>query len=150
MRRLLVLARWFGIKYWRRPKIASFHRGMFETVVKGSRLEGEVKFVHLLGPALAVMHSVVRVTLRGQTEPSASRDSMQFLVIGKHSGEWRGDGLMNARRLTMDQQLFLDDLDALPAEAQRQVSDLVALLKKRSFTSPRRSIRTRPRRAFGV
>jgi hypothetical protein len=57
---------------------------------------------------------------------------------------------MNARRLAMDQQLFLDDLDALPAEAQRQVSDLVALLKKRSFTSPRRSIRTRPRRAFGV
>jgi hypothetical protein len=105
---------------------------MFETVVIGSRLEGEVKFMHLLGPALAVMHSVVRVTLHGQTEPSPSRDSMQFIVVGKHSGEWRGDGLMNARRLTMDRQLFLDDLDSLPAEAQRRVSDLVASLKKAS------------------
>ena len=37
---------------------------------------------------------------------------------------------MNARRLTMERQLFLDDVDALPPEAQRQVTDLVASLKK--------------------
>jgi hypothetical protein len=36
---------------------------------------------------------------------------------------------MNARRLTMERQLFLDDIDSLPAEAQRQVTDLVASLK---------------------
>jgi chorismate mutase len=34
-----------------RQEIASFHQRMFETVVKGSSLEGEVKFVRLLGPA---------------------------------------------------------------------------------------------------
>lgn len=38
---------------------------------------------------------------------------------------------MNARRLTMERQLFLDDLESLPAKAQRQVSDLVGLLKTR-------------------
>jgi hypothetical protein len=38
---------------------------------------------------------------------------------------------MNARRLTMERQLFLDELDSLPAEAQRRVSDLAASLKKR-------------------
>jgi hypothetical protein len=38
---------------------------------------------------------------------------------------------MNARRLTMERQLFLDDIDSLPADAQRQVSDLVASLKRR-------------------
>jgi hypothetical protein len=38
---------------------------------------------------------------------------------------------MNARRLTMERQLFLDDIDSLPAEAQREVGDLVASLKKR-------------------
>jgi hypothetical protein len=90
-----------------------FHQRMFDTVVNGSRLAGEVKFMHLLGAVFAVMHSVVRVTLRGQTEPSPSRDSMQLIVVSKHSEAWRSTGLMNARRLTMERQLFLDDLDTL-------------------------------------
>ncbi len=98
--------------------------------MKGTRLQGEVKFVHFLSAVVAVMHSVVRVTLRGQTEASPSRDSMQLTVVTKRDGEWRSEGLMNARKLTMERQLFLDDIDSLPAEAQRQVTDLVASLKK--------------------
>jgi hypothetical protein len=78
-----------------------------------------------------VMDSGVRVTLQRQTEASPSRDSMQLTVVAKRGGEWRGEGLMNARRLTMERQLFLDDIDSLPAEAQRQVTDLVASLKRR-------------------
>ncbi len=32
-------------------------------------------------------------------------------------GEWRGEGLlMNARKLTLERQLFLDNIDSLPAE----------------------------------
>jgi hypothetical protein len=99
--------------------------------VKGTRLQGDVRFVRLLSAVLAVMHSVVRVTLQGQTEASPSRDSMQLTVVVKREGEWRSEGLMNARRLTMERQLLLDDLDSLSAEAQRQVTDLVASLKKR-------------------
>jgi uncharacterized protein (TIGR02246 family) len=106
-----------------RQEIASFHQQIFDTVAKGSRLEGAVRFVRLLSPVLAVMHSVVRVTLPGQTEASPSRDSMQLTVVAKRDGEWRGEGLMNARKLTMERQLFLDDIDSLPPEAQRQVSD---------------------------
>ena len=113
-----------------RREIASFHRRIFDTVVKGTRLQGEVKFVRLLNAVVGVMHSVVRVTLPGQTEPSPSRDSMQLTVVAKRDGEWRSEGLMNARRLTMERQLFLDDIDSLPAEAQRQVTDLLASLKK--------------------
>jgi uncharacterized protein (TIGR02246 family) len=114
-----------------REEIATFTQHIFDTVVKGSRLEGEVKFVRFLGPELAVMHSVVRTILPGQTEASPGRDSMQLTVMMKRDGEWRGEGLMNARRLTMERQLFLDDFDSLHAEAQREVSDLVASLKKR-------------------
>ena len=76
------------------------------------------------------VHSGVRVTLQRQTEASPSRDSMQLTVVAKRGGEWRGEGLMNARRLTMERQLFLDDIDSLPAEAQRQVTGLVVSLKK--------------------
>jgi hypothetical protein len=86
--------------------------------------------VRFLSPVLAVMHSGVRVTLQRQTEASPSRDSMQLTVVAKRGGEWRGEGLMNARRLTMERQLFLDDIDSLPAEAQRQVTGLVVSLKK--------------------
>ena len=116
-----------------RREIASFHQQIFDTVVKGTRLQGEVKFVRFLGPVLAVIHSGVTVTLQGQTEASPSRDSMQLTVVAKRGGEWRGEGLMNARRLTMERQLFLDDIDSLPAEAQRQVTDQVSFLKKHHY-----------------
>jgi hypothetical protein len=54
---------------------------------------------------------------------------MQFIVVRKRDGEWLAGGLMNARRLTMDQQFFLDELESLPAEAQRRVSDPATSLK---------------------
>ena len=121
---------WDGTHLKERQQIASFTQRIFDTVVKGSRLEGEVEFVRFLSPVLAVMHSVVRMAFRGQTETSLSRDSMELTVVTKCDGEWRGEALMNARKLTMERQLFLDDLDSLPEEAQREVSDLVASLKK--------------------
>ena len=55
---------------------------------------------------------------------------MQLTMVTKREGEWRSEGLMNARRLMMERQLVLDDIDALPAETQRQMTDLVAALKK--------------------
>jgi uncharacterized protein (TIGR02246 family) len=114
-----------------RREISSFHQQIFDTVVKGSRLEGEVKFVSFLNPQLAVMHSIALVTLPGQKDPSPSRDSMQLFVVAKRDGEWRAEAVLNARRLAMERQLFSDDFDSLPIEAQRQVTDLVASLKQR-------------------
>jgi uncharacterized protein (TIGR02246 family) len=59
------LVAWKGTHLKGRQQIASFTQRIFDTVVKGSRLEGEVKFVRFLSPVLAMMHSVVRVTLSG-------------------------------------------------------------------------------------
>jgi uncharacterized protein (TIGR02246 family) len=122
---------WEGTHLQGRQEIAAFTQRVFDTVVTGSRLEGEVQFVRLLSPVCAVMHSVVRMAFRGQTATSLSRDSMELTVVTKRDGAWRGEGLLNARRLTMDRQRLLDDMDALPAEAQREVRDLVASLKQR-------------------
>jgi uncharacterized protein (TIGR02246 family) len=110
----------------------AFHKDAFDTVVKGSRLEGQVKFVHFLNPELAVMHSHAKVTLLGQTEASPSRDSMELFVVRKHNGSWQAQVMMNSRRLTMERQLLLDDFVSLPDEPQRQVADLVVSLGKRS------------------
>lgn len=113
-----------------RREIALFHQQIFDTTVKGSRIEGEVKFVRFLSPELAVMHSIVRVTLPGRTEFSPGRDSMQIFVVAKRDGEWRAEALLKARKVTLGRQYFLDDLDSLPAESQRQVSEFVASLKQ--------------------
>jgi uncharacterized protein (TIGR02246 family) len=114
-----------------RREIASFNQRVFDTVMKESRIEGAVKFVRVLSPVFAVMHSVLRVTLPGHSKASPGRDSMQLTVVRKRDGKWRGEGSMNARRVPMKRQLLLDDIDSLPPEAQRQVSDFVATLKKR-------------------
>ena len=77
------------------------------------------------------MHSVVGVTLPGQTKASLGRDSMELTHVRKRDGERRSERLMNARKLTMERQLLLDNFDSPPAEGQRQVSDLVTALAKR-------------------
>lgn len=115
-----------------REEIRAFHQQLFETVVKGTSIEGEVKFARFLGPDLAIVHAVARVTLAGQSRPSPSRDSMQLFVAVRRDGEWRVAAVLNARRLTIERQYFLDDLDSLPEEAQREVIDLVASLKERN------------------
>jgi uncharacterized protein (TIGR02246 family) len=113
-----------------RRAIADFHRQVFAEEVKGTRLEGEAKFVQFLGPELAVMHAAARVWLAGQPGPSPSRDSMQLFVVRKHEREWQVDAVLNARLLTLERQFFLDQFDAMPAQAQRRVVDLVSSLAK--------------------
>ena len=114
-----------------REQMLAFHQRIFDTLVKGSRMEGEVRFVRFLSPAVAVMHSTVTYALRDQIRASRARDSMQLTVIAKREGEWRAEALLNARRITMQDQNFLDGLDLLPAKAQQEVYDLTAALKER-------------------
>ena len=66
-----------GTHLKRRAEMRSFHQRIFDTVVKGSRMEGEVTFVRFLSPVMAVMHSTVTYALRGQTKASRARDSIQ-------------------------------------------------------------------------
>jgi uncharacterized protein (TIGR02246 family) len=114
-----------------RKEIAAFHQQAFDTVVKGTRLEGEVNFVRFVNSWLALMHVFIRVILPGQTKTSPSRDSLPLYVVTKHDEGWQIEGVLNTRKLTLERQFFLDDFDALSVEAQRQVTDLVADLKQR-------------------
>lgn len=56
---------------------------------------------------------------------------MQLFVVMKRDEDWRIEGLLNARKLMLERQFFLDEFDSLSAEAQRQVTDLVTGLKQR-------------------
>ncbi len=114
-----------------REEMTLFHRRIFETVVKGSRITGDVKFVRFMSPAQAVMHSFIAYAPAGQPEATPSRDSMQLTVVSKRDGEWRVEALVNARKVTLERQLFLDGIELLPAEAQREINDLIASLQAR-------------------
>ncbi len=112
-----------------RAQIAAFHQRAFDTLVKGSRLEGAVKSVRLLNPELAIMHAVASTALAGQSRTSPSRDSMQLFVVAKHDGAWQVEAVLNARRLTLEQQAFADDVAALPEPARREIIERAAGLR---------------------
>ena len=112
-----------------REQIVAFHQPLFDGPLHGTRLEGGVNFVRFLGPSLAVMHSWATTTLPGQTNASSSRDSMQLFVMVRRNGEWRCEAMMNARRITLEQQQFADAFATLSARDQRDVAQRVANLR---------------------
>ena len=112
-----------------RAQIREFQQRLFDRELKGTRLEGAPKFVHFLGPAVAVMHAWSTTTLEGQTNASPSRDSMQLFVITRHDGEWLCDAMLNARRITMEQQLFQDEFATLSVGDQHEVTRRVESLR---------------------
>jgi uncharacterized protein (TIGR02246 family) len=112
-----------------RAQIAQFHQMLFDTSLKGTRLEGGVHFVRLLGPELAIMHAWGTTTLPGQTNASSSRDSIQLFVATRHGGYWQFDAMQNSRRITMEQQLFADEFATLSAGDQGEVRHRVSTLR---------------------
>ncbi|HET7809108.1 MAG TPA: SgcJ/EcaC family oxidoreductase [Steroidobacteraceae bacterium] len=112
-----------------RAAIIGFHQPLFDTALKGTRLEGSVKFVRFVTPHLAVLHAWGTTTLKGQTNASSSRDSMQLFVFTKHADAWQCDALLNARRITLGQQAFADDVATLSEGAQRDLVHQVAAMR---------------------
>jgi uncharacterized protein (TIGR02246 family) len=119
-----------GTELTGRSAIVDFHQALFATELKGTRLEGEARFVRFLGPDVAVMHARCGVVLAGRERTIPSRESMQLFVCRRRGQEWLVDVVMNARRLSLEQQLFADDFESLrPAEQltiKSRVSELVA------------------------
>jgi uncharacterized protein (TIGR02246 family) len=86
-----------------RQEIAPFHQQLFDKWLKESRLVGQVKDVRLLHPDIAVMHAVGGTVMRGKSEPSPERDSIQTLVATRQEGdEWRLAAFQNTRLHPID------------------------------------------------
>ncbi len=58
---------------------------------------GQVKDVRFLSPDVALMHAVGGTVLRGKSEPSPERDSIQTLVAVRRDSEWRLAAFQNTR-----------------------------------------------------
>src|ERR671910_2275273 len=98
-----------GTHFKGREQIAPFHQELFDRWMKGTRLVGEVKGVRFLGPDVAVMHAVGGTVMRGKSEPSPERDSIQTLVATRVGGRWRFAAFQNTRvrRMSEDARPFL-------------------------------------------
>jgi uncharacterized protein (TIGR02246 family) len=112
-----------------RAQIAQFHQMLFETSLRGTRLEGGVHFVRFLRPDLAVMHAWATNSLPGQTNVSSSRDSMQLFVATKQDGYWQFDAMQNSRRITMEQQRFADEFATLSPGDQGELRHRVSTMR---------------------
>ena len=86
-----------GTHFEGREEIAPFHQELFDKWLKGTRLVGRVKDVKFLSPDVALMHAVGSTVMRGKSEPSPERDSIQTLVAVRHDGQWRLAAFQNTR-----------------------------------------------------
>jgi uncharacterized protein (TIGR02246 family) len=88
-----------GTHFKGREEIAPFHQELFDKWLRGSRLVGNVKDVRFLSPDVALMHAVGSMVMRGKSEPSPERDSIQTLVAVREEGreEWRLAAFQNTR-----------------------------------------------------
>ncbi|HWM20188.1 MAG TPA: SgcJ/EcaC family oxidoreductase [Ilumatobacteraceae bacterium] len=111
-----------------REGIIAFHQPLFDSVLAGSRLHGDVRFVRLLGADWAIIHAYVDVVLPGHVRPSPGRTSMQLFVVHRELGEWRIEAVQNCRQVTLERQLLLDDIDSLPSRAQELLAQLLGAI----------------------
>ena len=87
-----------GTYFKGREEIAPFHQELFDKWLKGTRLVGKVEEVRFLSPEVAVMHAVGSTVMRGKSEPSPERDSIQTLVaVREKDDEWRLAAFQNTR-----------------------------------------------------
>lgn len=90
-----------GTHFEGRAEIAPFHQELFDKWLKGTRLVGRVKDVKFLSPDVALMHAVGSTVMRGKSEPSPERDSIQTLVAVRRDGQWRLAAFQNTRLRVM-------------------------------------------------
>ena len=86
-----------GTHFEGREEIAPFHQELFDKWMKGTRLVGRVKDVRFLSPDIALMHAVGSTVMRGKSEPSPERDSIQTLVAVRQNAQWRLAAFQNTR-----------------------------------------------------
>ncbi len=86
-----------GTHFAGRREISDFHQELFDKWLKGTRLVGLVESVRFPVPDAAVAHARGGIIMRGKSEPSPERDSIQTLIAVRRNGEWRLAALDNIR-----------------------------------------------------
>ena len=90
---------------FRGPTEPSAHLArLFDTVLKDSRLEGEVESVRFVTPDAAVVHWTGSVAYPWQRRVKRRRLSRQTLVVVRRDGRWRATAFQNTRVKPISQE----------------------------------------------
>ena len=100
-----------GTVFRSRAEMVASQQQMFDTVLKGSRLEqGEIVFARMIAPGAGVVHARVGMRMPGEDEPPSTRVSMQMLVMVWHEDRWTVVAMENARILSLESMAALEAL----------------------------------------
>ena len=80
-----------------REEISSSHQQLFDRFMKGPRLTGRIESIKFPAPGVALVHATGGTLMRGKSDPSPERDSIQTLVAVKRQEEWRFAAFHNTR-----------------------------------------------------
>jgi uncharacterized protein (TIGR02246 family) len=80
-----------------REQIASTHQEVFDRWMKGTRLVEERTEVRFVAGGVAIVHTVGGTLMRGKSEPTPERDSIQTLVAVRDAGGWSFVSFQNTR-----------------------------------------------------
>jgi uncharacterized protein (TIGR02246 family) len=80
-----------------RGQIAATHQEVFDRWMKGTRLVEEWTEIRFLGPDVAIVHTLGGTVMRGKSEPTPERDSVQTLVAVREARGWSFVSFQNTR-----------------------------------------------------
>lgn len=73
------------------------HQELWNGVLRGSTLNGEIVKIDFITPELAIFHGWGAVKMRWQKQAPKKRDSINTNVVVKQNGEWRIAAFQNSR-----------------------------------------------------
>jgi uncharacterized protein (TIGR02246 family) len=80
-----------------RRQIASTHQEVFDRWMKGTRLIEERTEVSFVNADVAIVHALGGTVMRGKSEPTPERDSIQTLVAARDASGWSFVSFQNTR-----------------------------------------------------
>jgi uncharacterized protein (TIGR02246 family) len=86
-----------GTRLRGRAENAVEHQRLFDTILQGSRLQGEIESIAFLGPDAAVVHSVGAVVWPWQKAPSKKARSRQTTLVVRQGDRWLARAFQNTR-----------------------------------------------------
>ena len=80
-----------------REQIAATHQEVFDRWMKDKRLTEERTEVSFVDPDVAIVHALGGTVMRGRSEPTPERDSIQTLVAVRDASGWSFVSFQNTR-----------------------------------------------------
>lgn len=86
-----------GTHFKGRAAVASSHQQLFDTFLKGTRLEGQITGIRFLRGEVALVHATGGIVMPGHTTYRPGRLSIQTMIATKQNGAWLFTAFHNNR-----------------------------------------------------